>query len=59
MGIKKLLITFMLFTIAALACAQELTIDDMTLEGMDISASTNRRLDGKGTPCALVKVQIA
>jgi hypothetical protein len=59
MGIKKLLITFMLFTIAALACAQELTVDDMTLEGMDISASTNRRLDGKGTPCALVKVQIA
>ena len=59
MGIKKLLITFMLLTIAALAGAQELTVEDMTLEGMDISASTNRRLDAKGTPCALVKVQIA
>ena len=41
------------------ASAQELTVEGMELSGMDLSASTYRRVDNKGNNCALIKVQFA
>ena len=41
------------------AIAQELSVKSFSEKSNDISASTSRRLDNNGTPCALVKVQLA
>lgn len=39
--------------------AQELTVKSLEMATTDISASTQRRVDLNGNPCALVKVQLA
>jgi hypothetical protein len=42
-----------------MAIAQKLTAEKMELAPLDYSASQYKRLDTQGTPCALVKVQMA
>ncbi len=39
--------------------AQQLRVLSFKIDPMDVSASTERRVDDKGNPCALIKVQIA
>ena len=54
---KILLILFLI--IGWSAEAQKLTVESFTPKSNDLSARTESRLDNNGTPCALVKVQLA
>ena len=56
---KRLLGILAFVTAVTSTIAQELTVEGMELSGMDLSASTDRRVDNKGNNCALVKVQLA
>lgn len=57
---KRLLLlsTFLVMTVC-MASAQELTVKSMNAELLDLSASTNPRLDKNGNACGLVKVRLA
>ena len=55
----KLLLLLLCCAITNDAQAQKLTVEGMTLVGDDQSASTEKRLDAIGSPCALVKVKLA
>ena len=48
----------LLFVLLGGAFAQELTVKSFEMVPMDLSASTNPRLDLNNQPCALVKVQL-
>ncbi len=57
---KQTFLTIMfLFAMVAFVSAQELTVKSMEAKPMDLSASTNPRLDKNNQPCGLVKVRLA
>ena len=57
---KQLFLTLVfLFALLGGGSAQELTVKSMETKPMDLSASTNPRLDKNNQPCGLVKVRLA
>ena len=56
---KQRILFLIMLCFALCVQAQELTVKTMEAAGSDISASTQRRTDLNGNPCALVKVQLA
>ena len=56
---KRIVIIFGLLIATLSLQAQKLTVEKMEVAPMDLSASTQPRLDKNGNPCALVKVQLA
>ena len=56
---QKLLFALFYLLLPLLAQAQKLTVESMEAVPMDLSASAHPRSDRNGTPCALVKVQLA
>ncbi len=57
---KQLFLTLVfLFALLGGVSAQELTVKSMETKPMDLSASTNPRLDKNNQPCGLVKVRLA
>ena len=53
---KRIVILMLLIVSALSVCGQELTVKRMEVAPMDLSASTQQRLDKNRNPCALVKV---
>ena len=56
--IKYLLVIIAGVAVAGAGYAQTLSVESMTMEPMDLSASLYPRVDRNGVKCALVKVQI-
>lgn len=55
----RILLLFLCCVITIDTQAQKLTVEGMSLVGEDLSATTEKRLDAIGGPCALVKVKLA
>ena len=56
---KRVILLFLFLTMVCTTFAQELTVKSFEAKPMDLSASTNPRLDKNDVACALVKVQLA
>lgn len=56
---KKYIILSLLLLLSIAIHAQELTVKSFKENTKDLAARTNQRVDNNGTPCALVKVQLA
>ena len=56
---KRIVILMLLIVSALSVCGQELTVKQMEVAPMDLSASTQPWNDRNGNACALVKVQLA